>query len=270
MLFRSLVLPGYGAQYVWDTTGRAPTYAQDDMLGPTSVLALGHGGMGHLHGGAFTTAAGRPEDYISALNENRVPDALAWSPPPRFDPAFYVTDRACRGALSERSFAAVFGHSLAQAFGPELAFLRANGLLEHLGDRWSKPAGRGFNALHLLAFLLGDASHGALPPPPSAALATTLEVTGTAADVARLTELAAAKPRAVRLTVAQGTDAASARELLRTASSQRIPIELTPRTDASQYDAIDAEFPPSLIWCRLAMRAAESARRLVGGVTDRL
>lgn len=267
---RPLDAPAYGAQYVWDATGRAPAYAQEDMLGPASVLALGHGGMGHLHGGAFTTAAGRPADYVAALAEGRAPDALAWSPPPRFEPAFYAADRACRGALDERDFARVFGRTLAHAFGPEFEFLLARGLLARANGRWSKPAARDFNALHLLAFLLGDAARGALPDAPSAPDATPLEVTGAPDDVARLAALADAKPRAVRLTVARGTDAANARELLRTASARRVPVELAPRDDASQYGAIGAEFPPSLIWCRLAMRAAESARRLAGGPTDRL
>lgn len=268
---RRLDAPAYGAQYVWDATGRARSYFQQDMIGPASVLALGHGGMGHVHGGAFTTAAGRPADYVAALDGGRLPDVIAWSPPPRFEPAFYVMDRACRGALSAREFARVFRTPMERVFGEELAFLAARGLLTRAGDRWEKPAARGFHALHLLAFLLGDApARGALPDAAHVGDAAALTVTGAPDDAQRLLDLAAAKPRAVRLTVAHDTDATHARDLLRAASAKRVPVELVPRDDAGQYADIAAELPPSLVWCRLAMRAVESARRLAGGATDRV
>lgn len=203
---RPLAEPSYGAQYVWDPEEDRP-YFQEDMIGPTSTLALGHGGMGHALGERFWTSADDPADYVRALEEGRAPDVLSCPIPPRFDPAFYVADRATRGMLSARAFAAAFGVALDDVFGPELAHLCARGRLAREGDRVWKPRDRGFQALHLLAALCFTAD-----------------------------ELRARWP----------ADGAA------------------PPPGARDYALVGAELPPSLIWCRIAMRAARAGGSAAG------
>jgi oxygen-independent coproporphyrinogen-3 oxidase len=204
---RPLARAGFGTQYVWDRSDRARSYFQDDMIGPASTIALGHGALGHLHAGAFSIPAGTHEDYVAALEAGRAPAMLASAVTPRFEMAFFFADHAVRGDLSLARFAEVFGGDARRAFGPELAFLAAEGLLRIDDDRVVKPPNPSFQVTHLFAFLLRRADH-------------------LAADLAAL-DAAPAAPRSAAL---------------------------------AQYDAVRDELPPSLLWCRLAIRAAQSVR----------
>jgi coproporphyrinogen III oxidase-like Fe-S oxidoreductase len=189
-----LTVPGYGTQYnfVRDDVG----YFQQDMIGPTTIVALGHGGLGHLYAGYFYTAAGTPDDWVRARQAGREPELLAARVSLRFEQAFFVADRATRGELYEHDFARAFGQALGDVFAAELAFLGEAGLLERRGERWVKPARRDFQVTHLLALLAG------------------------------------ASP------------------------CKTFPAQL------AQYREVPGELPPSLVWCRIAMRADATNRRL--------
>jgi coproporphyrinogen III oxidase-like Fe-S oxidoreductase len=265
-----LSAPAYGAQYVWDRSNRARSYFQQDMIGPATVLTLGHGALGHLHGGAFWTTAGTPNDYVRALRENRSPDVLVWPAPPRFEAAFYVMDRAARGTLSARAFANVFRVPMARVFGAELAYLVTQGLLTCEGDRWAKPPSRRFHALHLLCFLMGDEAPRATMPTPTMLHGSTLHID----DRTRDTDLtrALSDGASVHVTTTKPLSAERARALLRVVGTERAGARVS--TDAgnhwlAQYHDVEAEFPPSLVWCRLAMRAVETARRLSNAPSER-
>lgn len=203
---RALDAPGYGTQYVWDRGEKAREYFQQDMIGPISTLALGHGALGHVHGRHFATAAGDFSDYVTSLEQGRMPSMLAAEISPRFELAFHLADRATRGDLSLRDLSRTFHADARRIFGPELSFLLERELLVQTGERIRKKSDRTFQVTHLLAFLLFSSS-----------------------------EL-----RTMRDSIAK-----DARK------------SLTLR----QYDAIEAELPPSLFWCRIAIRASISARQ---------
>jgi coproporphyrinogen III oxidase-like Fe-S oxidoreductase len=203
---RPLAAAGYGTQYVWDRTDKARSYFQQDMIGPASTLALGHGAMGHLPGRFYSVAAGDVRDYTAALESGRLPPMLVSPVTMRFEKAFFVVDRTCRGALAPREFASVFGEDARAPFGRELAFLVARGLLHQTNGRLSKPPRREFQATELLAFLVLD----------NAALTNALE---------RLDAVAPQHEPALR-----------------------------------DYRLIAEELPPSLLWCRMAIRASRAAR----------
>jgi hypothetical protein len=134
---------------------------------------------------------------------------LAASISPRFELAFELADRACRGRASLGDLSRIFHADVRRVLGDELAFLSERGLLRDDGDAISKPPNRSFQVTHLLAFLLSSAS-----------------------------EL---------------------RAMLRS-----IPADAKKTPEVRQYDAVDAELPPSLFWCRIAIRAAISARSAPG------
>jgi coproporphyrinogen III oxidase-like Fe-S oxidoreductase len=205
---RPLAAAGYGTQYVWDRTDKARSYFQQDMIGAASTLALGHGGMGHLPGRFYAVAAGDVRDYTSALEAGRLPPMLVSPVTTRFEMAFFIVDRACRGALSPRDFASVFEADARKVFGRELAFLVASGLLRQVDGRLSKPPRRDFQATELLAFLALD--NGAL--------------------ARSLAELDSDAPK--------------------------------PRAALRDYRLVSEELPPSLLWCRMAIRASRAARGL--------
>jgi coproporphyrinogen III oxidase-like Fe-S oxidoreductase len=202
-----LATPGYGTQYVWDHSDRARSYFQQDMIGPASTLALGHGGMGHVLGRFHAIAAGDFTDYVGALERGEPPAMLASPTTARFEMGFFLAERAFRDAVSPRDFAAVFRQDPRVVFGDELAFLVAHGLLRVRDGRVYKPRDRSFQVTHLLAFLALDGE--------------TLE---------------------------------------RSASRRR--RQALPGVARAQYEAIGAELPPSLLWCRMAIRASR-ARGLV-------
>jgi hypothetical protein len=200
-----LAAAGYGTQYVWDRSDRARAYFQQDMIGPSCTLALGHGGMGHVPGRFYSIAAGDVAGYSAALARGEPPAMLACPASERFEMAFFIADRVCRDALSPRDFHAVFGEDPRTRFGGELAFLVARGLLRQSEGRLRKPARRDFQVTHLLAFLALDTE---------------------ALERAR-------------------------------ASSSR---SLSSRGAWDAYARIETELPPSLLWCRMAIRASRASR----------
>ncbi len=233
-----LALPGYGTQYVWDHTGKARAYFQDDMIGPASTLALGHGALGHIHGQMFSVPAGTHLDFVSALAAGRPPAMLASPASVRFEMAFYLADRACRGDLSLARFAAIFGHSALAVFGRELGFLASAGLVRVQGDRVSKPARLDFQVTHLLAFLART----------TAGLTADLRALSPRGTPA--TGVSAPDPgRVAPLPLARWTDPDS-----------RPEVTVAGDGGQAQYRAIRAELPPSLLWCRLAMRASQASQ----------
>ena len=112
----------YGAQYVWDATGRAPAYAQEDMLGPARC-SRSAGGMGHLHGGAFTTAVA-PCGSRRRVSPKVAPFIAFRLVAAALEPAFYAADRPAAAPRRAR-FRRVFGRTLAHAFGPKVRIPRA-------------------------------------------------------------------------------------------------------------------------------------------------
>jgi coproporphyrinogen III oxidase-like Fe-S oxidoreductase len=199
-----LAAAGYGTQYVWDRSDRARAYFQQDMIGPASTLALGHGGMGHVVGRFHSIAAGAFTDYVTSIERGEPPAMLASPVTARFERAFFLADRMCRDSVAPRDFAAVFGQDPRLLFGDELGFLVARGLLRVQDGRLRKAPGRAFQVTHLLAFLALDGD----------ALAR---------------------------------------------SAARLPAGDTPRGGPrAQYESIAAELPPSLLWCRMAIRASRS------------
>lgn len=209
-----LEVPGYGTQYVWDRHGSARAYFQQDMIGPSSTLALGHGGMGHLPGSFYAIAAAGLGDYTAALERGSPPPMLTAPVSARFEKAFFIADRTCRDALSPADFAAVFGEDPRVLLGRELGYLVARGLLHVVDGRLRKAASRDFQVTHLLAFL-----------------------------------------------------ALSSEDVRRSMSTVR-RASLTD-TAKAQYAAIQTELPPSLLWCRMAIRASRAARAsLVSGAAS--
>lgn len=147
-----LRMAGYGTQYVWDRGERARPYFQQDMIGPASTLAIGHGGLGKVFGRMFAIPAGSLEDYMADTQRGAPPRMAVCSVSPRFEIAFYVTDQACRGQLSTSDLVRIFGKDV-HAIERELSFLWRRGLLVHEDGQWRKPPNYAFQAIHLLAFL---------------------------------------------------------------------------------------------------------------------
>ena len=203
---RPLGVPGYGTQYVWHRDEKARPYFQQDMIGPSSTLAFGQGGMGHLFGRFYSITAGTFTDYIAALAAGRPPAMLVSAVTARFEAAFFVADRVCRDSLSLEDFASLFRVDLRHAFGRELDFLLARGLLAVSNGRLHKPLNRRFQVTHLLAFL-------------------------------------ALEDDAIERALA-GVDAGT-----------------PPAPVLQQYDLIEEELPPTLLWCRMAIRASQAMRR---------
>ena len=204
---RPLAMPGYGTQYVWERSGASRAYFQQDMIGPTSILAVGHGALGHVHGHSYYTSAGSIAEYVAAIESGAPPPRLAAAVNIDFERAFYVGEQVCRGCLSPRGFAATFGVQLEEVYGDELRFLEAAGLVERSERAWRKMANPDFDIGHLLAFLLEGRSGANAAP------------------------------------ISCGT-------------SSGAPL--------AQYDAIQEELPPSVLWCRIAMRAHQASRQSRG------
>jgi hypothetical protein len=200
---RAPFVAGYGTQYDW--APRTTGYFQQDMIGPSSILALGHGGLGHLFAGYFFTAAGSAAEWVAAVEAGRAPELLAAPVSRRFELAFALAEHAGRGCFDPSS---TLGTEARGLFPSELDFLFDAGLLRNEGGRWSKPVREGFDAVQLMLFLL-----------------TSEDELGRRARQLR----DAARPLTGGL---------------------------------RQYREIPAELPASVLWCRIAMRADATARRL--------
>ena len=255
----------FGMQYVWDRSNAARRYFQDDMIGPTSTLALGHGALGHVHGRGFAIPAGGVQDYIDALREGAMPRMVHAPVDARFEMAFFATEQACRGDLSPARFARMFGVRLEDAFGRELRFLLAERLLAVRGKALAKPPRPDFQSAHLLAFLLRDvealqAGLAALQSVDAGASAPEGPPRVGAHELTRLLETDPEAAREVHLEVGRGLDAATATQLA-TAGKRgwRIEVHGEQRRPLREY-AYLGELPPSMLWTRLAIRAAQSAR----------
>ena len=173
----------YGVQYLWQRAALEGGYSQQDMIDPGSVLAVGAGGMGKIASGYHYIAHGGAAKWAETVLAGHLPEQRVCRTDARFEQAFHVADRICRGALGDRAEA--------QAFRPELDYLESTGVLAN----GRLPVGSQIGAAHLTAFLSGR--------------------TGSPRDEAA----------------------------------------------APEYALIGGELPPSLLWCRLAMRAAAAARR---------
>jgi coproporphyrinogen III oxidase-like Fe-S oxidoreductase len=259
----ALARPGFGTQYGWERGESARRYFQDDMIGPVSTLAIGHGALGHVYGRHFSVAAGSIADYVAALDRGAPPAMLASPIDERFEMAFFAADHACRGTLSLRTFHGIFRQDLRGVFPHELAFLLERGLLTAKGDRLSKPARADFQLLHLLAFFLRDS---ASLERDIAKLAERVSVRRSAlvtlrrgGDVGSIFTTPDA-PRAVE--VADGLDGATATALASAAKEHGVALDVQgdDRRTLRQYEAIGAELPPSMLWVRIAIRASQASR----------
>ncbi len=256
---------------------------QDDMIGPVSTLAFGHGALGHLYGRHFSIPAGGLDAYVEALRAGDLPAMLGAPVGGRFERAFFVAEQACRGTLTAEAYQRVFGHELAAAFGGELAFLSREGLLSQDGERFSKPPSPRFQLTHLLAFLLWDARALAVqlaaidsadPSEASVATPSTVASLRSRADVDAIGALDFEDDAPLWVDVGEGIDGATAtalRALVRT-KRRRLHVHGEPSRDARQFGALAEEITPSVLWTRLAVRAsqaAQGAQRLAASRTAR-
>src|SRR5439155_23793311 len=114
---------------------------------------------------------------------------------------------------------------------PELAFLRARGLLAHDGVSWSKPASLDFQVTHLLSFLacteaeLQEADASPPQSPAPAGSAVRVDRAGVGAAVAQVEALADAGAKSVLLDLEQRLDASEAQELLAAAGRRRLEVD---------------------------------------------
>ena len=263
-----LRVPGFGTQYVWDRSETARRYFQDDMIGPVSTLALGHGALGHIYGRSYGVKGGARGDYVAHLERGEPPDALECTVDERFEMAFFVTDRACRGDLSTAAFRRVFGRALGDTFRPEIDFLLKKRLLRANRDRLSKPQDPAFQTVHLLAFLAFEAqaveerirSLQAAGDDPAGAV----PVVHSEEDVEALLAPETPQGRAnLSIDVGEGVDADTATRIAHAATERRglvLDVVDDGRRTIRQYESLRTELPPSMLWVRLAIRAAQAAR----------
>lgn len=257
--------PGYGTQYVWATAARP--YFQSDMIGPGSVLTLGHGVLGHQHGGSYYTSGASLDDWIEGWLADRPPTPLVRPLSMRYERAFYIVDRLCRGRLDGRDFEARFFTSLAATFGGELQALVEAGVALRSGDALWARTERTLSAAQLLAFLLDPvgASTGPAKDDRSASTGARVEVGDLDAalrSIAALPRPAGAAPSlTLALSRALSGDEASRLRVAAERTGYTVAIERSDRDAAlGQYRSIEAELPPSVLWCRIAMAAARASR----------
>jgi hypothetical protein len=267
-----LAAAGYGTQYVWDETERARAYFQSDMIGPASVLTLGHGVLGHQHGGSYYTSGVGLDAWIDGWLADRPPPPLVRPLSMRFERAFHLVDRLCRGRLTEAAFASVFHTPLMATFGDELRCLAEQGIVARdEGGAWARTGQGPASAAHLLAFLMEPTrADGADVAPRAASEATRMRVEVGPLDEALATIASLSRPRSttegspvleLALTRALSADEASQLRVAAERSGLAIEIVRDVRDAAlGQYRAIEAELPPSVLWCRIAMAAARASR----------
>jgi coproporphyrinogen III oxidase-like Fe-S oxidoreductase len=265
-----LETPGFGTQYVWDRSSSARPYFQDDMIGPVSTLAIGHGALGHVYASHFSVTAGAQADYVASLARGEPPGMQACALDERFEMTFFAAEQACRGSLSLKTFQQVFRRPFDDAFERELRFLIQQGLLRVDGDRVSKPPRLDFQMAHLLAFLLLDAPALAgqirvldtRPIEHDSGAVEPVRLRGPA-DVDALLERESDPAGMLRIDVGQGLDGESTTRLALAAAAGKGPaleVRDDGRRPLRQYESLRTEMPPSMLWVRIAIRAAQAGR----------
>lgn len=143
---------GYGAQYVLEAVTEK-RYFQEDMNGPTSVLALGVGGLSHLHGVGFAIAAGERSDYVEAVGVGSPPEMLVAPVDGSYEQAAFIARGTTLLGFDERDFERVFGKGLPQPTRAKLNYLVRQDLMALDGSRWRLNQARRFDYMDVLAFL---------------------------------------------------------------------------------------------------------------------
>jgi hypothetical protein len=236
------------------------------MIGPVSTLALGHGALGHLYERHYSVTAGSIDDYVASLAQGRLPAMMTSALDLRFEKAFFASDQVCRGGLSGQAYQRIFGEPVGAAFRSELRFLVDEGLLRADGDRLSKAPGAGFQVTHLLGFLLNDVPRlkGEL-----ASLGATASAAATGDDVAIRGHrdvdalLGAEHAGTIGIDVGAGLDADDATRLADGVKARKglaLRIHDDGRRSIRQYERPGAELTPSMLWVRIAIRAAQAGR----------
>lgn len=220
---RSPKPPIWGVQYAYATEAAKKSYSQQDMIDPGSVVAIGHGAMGRVFAGYHYIADRDVESYTQAVLAGVLPDVLVTKSDARFEMAFFVVDRACRSGVSDADFATVFRRPLDDVFGRELEFLVSEGLVRNATGSYWKPQRTDFDAACFIAFLADRKG----------------------VDFEQLSA------------ISSPTGALEATERLRRPG----PVLANDTARIDEYAAVNAELPPALLWCRLAMRAARAARK---------
>jgi hypothetical protein len=188
----------------------------------------------------------------------------------RFEMAFFAADQACRGELSFSVFQRVFRRDLREVFGAELGFLLGEGLLSGRGDVVAKPPRQDFQVMHLLAFLAREtrALAGEVRALQDAGLgegaAGGERVTLARGDdvEALLDRYAAEGAKQLRIDVGEGLDGEMATRLAAAGKKRGLSIEVRgdDRRSLRQYEQVRDELPPSMLWVRIAIRAAQASR----------
>lgn len=259
-----LATAGFGTQYVWDRSETARPYFQDDMMGPVSTLAFGHGALGHLFGRHFSVPAGTIEEFVDALEQGRPPRMAACPVDERFEMAIYVADRACRGDLGEETFERVFGRRLDEAM-PDVGALAAMGLLVRQGGTVRKVPSPSFQVMELLAFLLHDVRSLAAQV-KALSSATLAQSEGPALPIDAGVDLepllSEAREGRLDVDVGRGLDADKATALAGLAARKKVGLRVVgdERRALAEYGQVREELPPSLLWTRIAVRAAQAGR----------
>ena len=266
---------GFGTQYVWDRTEAARRYFQDDMIGPVSTLAIGHGALGHVYGYGFTVPAGTIADYQARLERGEPPDMLVCRVDERFEMAFFVADQAARGCLSRDVFARVFGRELESVFPQEIDYLRRTGLLVEGTDTLRKPPRLDFQAAHLLAFLrrtgpelaveVRALEKATLTGEDAAEQGASLPseiASSNDADVEVMVSRIPLETKAITLDVGGGLDGETATKLAEAGARRGLAIHVRgdDRRPLREYAHVPVEVPPSMLWVRIAIRAAQASR----------
>ena len=267
-----LARAGYGTQYVWDRSDAARRYFQQDMIGPVSTLAIGHGALGHVYGQCYSVPAGTSAEYVEQLERGRPPQMMECAVDERFEMAFFVAEHACRGELSPAVFRRLFGRALSAAFPHELPYLLRCGLLVARGDRIARAPRRDFSMTHMLAFLLRDSPtlarqasvfDEAISVGPDDDLSVEHVRIERGEDVSALVERSAdAGKERLRIDVGEGLDAEAATQLAEAGRARGLRVEVRgdARTPLRDYDHVLEDIPPSMLWVRIAIRASQAGR----------
>jgi hypothetical protein len=156
-------------------------------------------------------------------------------------------------------------------FAREVRYLVQHALLRGDGDQLSKPPSLEFQMPHLLAFLLLDVATltdqlralGSRGVPDDAATTAPVRLRGMADVDALLAADAATRSGVVPVDVGTGLDGESTTRLaLAAAAGQGPALEVRDdgRRSLRQYESVRTELPPSMLWVRIAIRAAQAGR----------